>query len=178
LNEVKTNLREEKIEFDQEVKVGVMIEVPSAAMTADLLAKEADFFSIGTNDLIQYTLAVDRVNEQTDKFYDPGHPAILRLIKQTIEAAHHNKIPVGLCGEMSSEPILALILLGMGLDEFSMSAASILQIKMLIRSVRYEDARELAADVMSLSTGEEVEEFSKKRLQELAPNIINSEKDY
>ena len=177
LNEVKASLRDEKIAFNEDIQVGVMIETPSAAVTSDMLARDADFFSIGTNDLVQYTLAVDRVNEQTDQFYEPGHPAILRLIKQTIESAHAQNIPVGLCGEMASEPTLALILLGMGLDEFSMSSASILQIKKLIRSVRYEDTKVLAADVMNLSTGEEVGDYSKKMLQELVPDIIRNEKE-
>jgi len=175
LNEVKVSLKDEKIPFDENLLIGTMIEVPSAAMTVDILAKETDFFSIGTNDLIQYTLAVGRFNEQADSIYEPGHPAILRLIKNTIEAAHKENIPVGLCGEMSSEPALALILLGLNLDEFSMSSVSILQIKKLIRSVSLEDARKLADEVLQLSTGEEVEELSKKRLQELAPNTINTE---
>ena len=144
-------------------------------MTADLLAKESDFFSIGTNDLIQYTLALDRLNEQADSVYEPGHPAILRLIKRTIEAAHKENIKVGLCGEMSSEPMLALILLGLNLDEFSMSAVSILQIKKLIRSVSFKDAKKLSEDVLQLSTGEEVEELSRERLQELAPDTVSIE---
>ena len=175
LREVMTNLKDEKIAFDEDILVGVMIEVPSAAMTSDMLAKEADFFSIGTNDLVQYTLAVDRVNQQTDDLYDPGHPAILRLIKRTIEAAHKENISVGLCGEMSSDPVLALVLLGLNLDEFSMSPVSIPQIKKLIRSVSLKDAQGVAEEVMQLSTGEEVGELSRKRLQELAPDIINDE---
>ncbi len=175
LKEVKTSLRDEGIPFDESLSVGAMIEVPSAAITADMLAKQADFFSIGTNDLIQYTLAVDRLNEQADCVYEPGHPAILRLIKQTVEAAHKENIPVSLCGEMSSDPVLALILLGLDLDELSMSSGSILQIKKLIRSVHFKDAQKLAGEVLRLSTGEEVEELSRRRLLELAPEILNEE---
>ena len=176
LNEVKQNLKDEKIPFDEKIPVGVMIEVPSAAMTADLLAKEADFFSIGTNDLIQYCLAVDRVDEKTADLYEPGHPAILRLIKNTIDAAHKEKITAGLCGEMANEPALALILLGMNLDEFSMSPLYILQIKELIRSVNLKDAQKLAEDVLTLSDGKEVEELSRAVLKKIAPHVIVSDR--
>jgi phosphotransferase system enzyme I (PtsI) len=171
LDEVKDHLKAKKVPFNEKIEVGVMIEVPSAAMTADLLAKEADFFSIGTNDLIQYTLAVDRVSEQSANLYEPSHPAMLRLIKNTIDAAHKENIKVGLCGEMASEPLLALLLLGMNLDDFSMSPLNLLQIKKLIRCVKYKDVKSFTEEVLDLSTGEEVEEMCRTRLKQLAPDF-------
>jgi phosphotransferase system enzyme I (PtsI) len=176
LDEVKAELRQQKISFDKDMKVGIMIEVPSAAMIVDLLAKEVDFFSIGTNDLVQYTLAIDRVNEQTADLYEPGHPAILRMIKNTIDAAHKEGIEVGLCGEISGEPMYALLLLGLGLDDFSMSPSSLPQIKKLIRSVSFKNAQELAREAFKLSTGREVEDLCRARLKQLAPDIIGLDK--
>jgi len=167
LNEAKDELHKEGLAYDKNIQVGVMIEVPSAAMTADLLAKECDFFSIGTNDLIQYSLAVDRTNEKIAYLYEPAHPAVLRLIKNVIDSAHKAGIWVGMCGEMAGEPALGLILLGMGLDEFSMPAFVIPEIKQVIRSVSLEAAREIAEQALRLSTGIEVEEFSQKKLREL-----------
>jgi len=176
LDEVKSDLIDRDLPFDANMQVGVMIEVPSAAVTADLLAKKADFFSLGTNDLIQYTLAVDRVNEQTASLYEPAHPAVLRLIKNTIDAAHKENIKVGLCGEMASEPILAVILLGLNLDEFSMSPLSILQIKKIIRNLRFKDVRKLSAEVLSFSTGQEVEVFIRSRLKDLVSNFVMTDR--
>lgn len=167
LSEVKRSLNDEKISFDPELKVGVMIEVPSAVMTADVLAKEADFFSIGTNDLIQYSLAVDRVNEKTAHLYEPSHPAILRMIQRTVDAAHNEEIHVGICGEMASDPVMAFLLIGMGLDELSMSSTSILSIKKMIRSVRLSDVQRVCVEAMELSTGVEIEEFVSTQMRKL-----------
>lgn len=175
LEEVKDNLHHEEITFDKTIEIGVMIEVPSAALIADLLAKQVNFFSIGTNDLIQYTLAVDRTNEQTAHLYEPGHPAILKLIKSVIDAGHKNKISVSLCGEMSAEPALALLLLGLGLDEFSMPPSAILQIKELIRSVTFKDGQKLATKALTLASGSEVDEYSRMRLKKLVPHIMSVE---
>jgi phosphotransferase system enzyme I (PtsI) len=167
LEEAKEELRRENIPFDNEIEVGVMIEVPSAAMTADLLAQEANFFSIGTNDLIQYSLAVDRTNEKVAYLYEPTHPAVLRMIKGIIEAAHNAGIWVGMCGEMAGEPAFVLMLLGLGLDEFSMPPLVIPQIKYIIRSITLSQAQEFAREVLKLSTGREVAEFSQVRLKEI-----------
>lgn len=174
LDEVRQELRNEGVAFNEKMPVGVMIEVPSAALIADLLAREVDFFSIGTNDLVQYTLAVDRVNEQTADLYEPGHPSVLRLIQMTVEAAHRENIHVGLCGEMASEPVLVLILLGLNIDELSMTPMSLLQIKELIRSVSYEKVQQLAQQVIGFSTAQEVVAFSEQRLGELAPHILKA----
>ncbi len=170
LEDVKRSLREEHIPFEDAMKVGAMIEVPSAVMTADALAKESDFFSIGTNDLIQYTLAVDRVNEKTAHLYEPAHPAVLRMIQRTIEEGHKEGIPVGLCGEMGSDPVLALVLLGLGIDALSMSPSSVLTIKKLIRSLKYSDAQRIAGQAMQMLTGQEVEEYVSIELNRLLPN--------
>ena len=170
LNQVKTALRDEKIPFDEQLKVGIMIEVPAAVMTAEALARETDFFSIGTNDLIQYTLAVDRVNEKTAHLYEPAHPAVLKMIQKTIDAGHNEGIHVALCGEMASDPLFAFLLLGMGIDEFSMSAASILMVKRMIRSVKLQDAQRIAYEAMQLATGQEVEEFVDVQLRKFLPS--------
>jgi len=167
LGEAKEELRQKGLEFNDKIEVGVMVEVPSAAMTADILAKEADFFSIGTNDLIQYSLAVDRSNEKVAYLYDPAHPAILRLVKSIIDAAHQFKIKVAMCGEMAGEPSLALILLGLGLDDFSLPPQVIPELKYLIRAVSFKAAQEIAVQALKLSTGKEVEEFSQNILEEI-----------
>jgi len=171
LNECKNELRAKHIDFNEDIEVGAMIEIPSAALTSDLLAKEVDFFSIGTNDLIQYSLAVDRANEKIAYLYRPMHPAVLRLIKNIIDAGHRQNIWVGMCGEMAGESGFSLILLGMGLDEFSMSPVAIPEIKYTIRNVKFSEAQKIAETALSLPTAEEVEEFIKIKLSELVPAL-------
>ena len=172
LHEVQQELSREHVPFNPDLEVGAMIEVPSAAMTCDLLASEADFFSIGTNDLIQYSLAVDRVNEKIAYLYEPTHPAILRLIKQIIDIGHTANIWVGMCGEMAGEPALTLLLLGMGLDEFSTSPVQLPIIKQVIRSVEYTFARSVAEQALKLRTGKEVETFLQASLKQVAPALV------
>ena len=167
LDEAKQELRIKKMPFDEDIQVGAMIEVPSAAMTADILAQEADFFSIGSNDLIQYSLAVDRANEKVAYLYEPSHPAILRLIKNVIDSAHKADINVGMCGEMAGEPSFALILLGLGLDEFSMPPQIIPELKYLVRSITLDRVKEIAEGALRLSTGKEVAEYAQERLREI-----------
>lgn len=167
LNEVKEELDRKGVKYDKNIKVGIMVEIPSAAVTADLLAKEVDFFSIGTNDLCQYTLAVDRMNERIKDYYKPFNPAILRLIKNVIDASHKEGIFTAMCGEMAGDPLITVILLGLGLDEFSMSASSIPNIKNIIRNVSYEKAKEFTEMVLNMSTPDEIEDASKKFLYDI-----------
>lgn len=157
--ECKEELRAEGKPFDENIAVGIMVEIPAAAMSADILAKEVDFFSIGTNDLIQYTMAADRMNEHISHLYQPFHPAVLRLIENVINASHQAGIWTGMCGEMAGEVLAAPILLGMGLDEFSMSATSIPQVKKVIRSLTLAQAKEIKKKAMSLSTAEEIHRY-------------------
>ncbi|MFU0782009.1 MAG: Phosphoenolpyruvate-protein kinase (PTS system EI component in bacteria) [Thermoanaerobacterium thermosaccharolyticum] len=167
LNEVKEELDAKGIKYDKNIKVGIMVEIPSAAVTADILAKEVDFFSIGTNDLCQYTLAVDRMNERIKDYYKPFNPAILRLIKNVIDASHKEGIFTAMCGEMAGDPLTTVILLGLGLDEFSMSASSIPNIKNIIRNVSYEKTKEFTEMVLNMSTPDEIEDASRKILYDI-----------
>jgi phosphotransferase system enzyme I (PtsI) len=158
LEEVKEELRREGHPFTADVPVGIMVELPAAAFTTDLLAREAEFFSIGTNDLIQFALGIDRVNEHVGYLYRPLHPGILRTVRFVIDAAHAAKRPVAMCGEMAGDPSFALVLLGLGLDELSMNPTAIPLVKSVIRSVTAKSARELALGVLDLPTPDEIEE--------------------
>lgn len=162
LEETKEDLRREGIDFKEDIPIGIMIEVPSAALTADILAKEVQFFSIGTNDLIQYTIAVDRGNEKIAYLYEPFHPGVLRLLNTIIESAHNQGISVGMCGEMAGDPIASVILLGLGLDEYSMSSFGIPEIKKIIRSISLTEAEELVGIILDMRSFEEIDEYVKQ----------------
>lgn len=153
---VKQELRADGISFDEGIKVGIMVETPAAAMIADKIIKEVDFFSIGTNDLTQYTLAVDRCNEKIANLYQPFHPAVLRLIKQVIEASHKYNKWTGMCGEFAGDERGVLLLIGMGLDEFSMGAISIPNIKKTIRNLSFTEMKKVAEKALNMTTPEEV----------------------
>jgi phosphotransferase system enzyme I (PtsI) len=163
LAEARVELDRDGIPYDRDLQVGIMVEIPSAAVTADLLAKEVDFFSIGTNDLIQYTLAVDRMNERISYLYEPLHPAVLRLIKQVIDASHRAGKWTGMCGEMAGDVVATPILLGLGLDEFSMSPGSIPRVKKVIRALGYQEAREIADRVLTMEDPAEIRSWLQAR---------------
>lgn len=158
VEEVKKELLDESIQFAT-VEIGIMIEIPSAAVISDILAKEVDFFSIGTNDLIQYSIAVDRLNGKIASLYDPFHPAVLRLIKLVIDNAHKAGKHVGMCGEMAGDMSAILLLLGMGLDEFSMNASGILGVRKLIREAKFEDTRKMVSEVLQLDSSDDIREY-------------------
>jgi phosphotransferase system enzyme I (PtsI) len=169
VEEAKAELRKRRVAYNREIPVGIMVEIPSAAMVADLLAREVDFFSIGTNDLIQYALAIDRVNEHVSYLYEPLHPAILRLIRRTVDGAHDAGIPVSMCGEMAGEPFYTYVLLGLGLDELSMNATSIALVKRILRkSVAYE-AKEFSGGLLLRETAAEIGKILRKKLEDIFP---------
>lgn len=163
LEETKEELRSEGVPFDAGLAVGIMVETPAAAVEADLLAKYVDFFSIGTNDLIQYTLAVDRMNERVSDLYEPLHPSVLRLIKYVIDAAHRAGKQAGMCGEMAGDSAATAILLGLGLDEFSMSASSICRIKEVVRTLTMEKSRRIARQALELDNPGEIRALAEQQ---------------
>lgn len=166
LDECKAELTAEGKEFNKDIKVGIMIEVPAAAVISPILAKYVDFFSIGTNDLCQYTLAVDRMNEAIGSLYQPLHPGVLRLIKHVIDASHEQGKFTGMCGELAGDPVATMILLGLGLDEFSMTASSIPLIKNILRSVSKAECEEVANKALTMDTAEEITGYAKSVLIE------------
>jgi len=171
VEQAKAELRVRGLPFDEHMKIGVMIEVPSAALMAGEIAREVDFVSIGTNDLIQYLLAVDRTNSVVASLYQEFHPAVLRSIKQIIDASHKSKVWVGMCGEMAGDPLAVILLVGLGLDEFSVVPAVLPEVKKIIRSIKYKEAKRIAEKALRFSTEEEVEQYLREVIKEKFPEI-------
>jgi phosphotransferase system enzyme I (PtsI) len=174
LEKCKAELRAEKIPFDEKMETGAMIEIPSAALVADALAKKVNFFSIGSNDLIQYTLAADRTNEKVSHLYEPTHPSILRLIKMTVDAAHARGIWVGVCGEIAGDPVLAPLLVGLGVDELSTAPAAIDSVKYIIRRIKNEEVRQLAEFALQCESPGEIAARCQAFAYQTAPSLFEN----
>ncbi len=172
LEEVKKELKKEKVPFDTKMPVGAMIEVPAAVTLADLLTQYADFFSIGTNDLIQYALAIDRVNKQVADMYQPLHPAVLRMVRDVVQVARQAGIPVAMCGEMAGDPLYIPVLLGLGVEELSMNAMAIPVVKRVIRMTALAEAKEFARKALLLHTVEEVNDYVTREMDRRFPDIF------
>jgi phosphoenolpyruvate-protein phosphotransferase (PTS system enzyme I) len=172
VQEYQNELRAENIPFDPDIEIGAMIEIPSAAISADILARRVKFFSLGTNDLIQYSLAVDRLNERIAHLYDPTHPAVVRLIKWTAEAAERKGLWCGVCGEMAGDPLLTPLLLGLGVTELSMAPPIVPQVKYLIRRLKLDDARKLAEFALNCDSGRTIFERSEALARRIAPSLF------
>jgi phosphoenolpyruvate-protein phosphotransferase (PTS system enzyme I) len=173
LAEVKEDLEEEGISFNRDLPVGTMIEVPSAALMADALAREVDFFSIGTNDLIQYTLAADRTNETVASLYSAGDPAVLRLLEMVIKAAREQDVEVSVCGEMSGDPLYTMLLLGLGLEQLSVTPQNVPEIKKIIRSVTLEEAKNVAREALSFDTARDVNNYLREVTRRILPEVVS-----
>jgi phosphoenolpyruvate-protein phosphotransferase (PTS system enzyme I) len=169
LEECKAELKAEGRAFDQRLRVGSMIEIPSAAMAADLLARECDFFSVGTNDLIQYLLAIDRVNDRIAHLYEPTHPAVLRTLRHIVVEAHRAKIKVSVCGEMAGDPNYTALLFGLGVDELSMTPPLLPAAKYILRNMKLSDARKLAQQALAMDSPRAIQrlcaDFAEERLR-------------
>jgi phosphotransferase system enzyme I (PtsI) len=174
VDEYKRELDREGVPFNRNIDIGAMIEIPSAAVAADALARRVQFFSVGTNDLIQYSLAVDRLNEKIAHLYEPTHPAILRLIKMTVDAAHKQGIWAGVCGEMAGDPIMTPLLLGLGVDELSAAPPNVPQIKYLVRRLKMSEARELADFALACESGAEILSRATALVQKVAPSLFEN----
>ena len=172
VEEYKGELRRENVPFNENLEIGVMIEIPSAALAAEALAKKVKFFSVGTNDLIQYSLAVDRLNEKIAHLYEPTHPAILRLIRMTVEAARKNGIWVGVCGEMAGDPLVAPLLLGLGVEELSVAPLNVPKIKFLIRRMKMNEAKELADCALHQDSGQDILKNCGDYVRGVAPSLF------
>ncbi len=172
LEQVKSELENEHKPFNENIDIGVMIEVPSAALLADKLAAEVDFLSIGTNDLVQYILAVDRGNERVAYLYKHLHPAVLRMIKHIIIAGHQEGVWVGMCGEMASDPLATVILLGLDLDEFSVSPMAVPEIKKIIRSIDYREAVRITNKALEFEKASDVERFMTKVMRQKFKDLV------
>ncbi len=170
--DVREELDAEGAAFDPEMPVGIMIEVPSAAITADILCSEADFLSIGTNDLVQYVMAVDRVNEKISPLYQPAHPAVLRLVRSVIDAGARAERPVSMCGEMSGDPLFTALLLGFGLRSFSAVPSALPEIKKVLRSVTIAEAKQIAQDALALTDTHQVIEFLTEKTKRIIPELF------
>jgi phosphotransferase system enzyme I (PtsI) len=173
LAEVKEDLEEEGIAFNRKLPIGTMIEVPSAALMAEQMAREVNFFSIGTNDLIQYTLAADRTNETVASLYSAGDPAVLRLIEMVVKAAQKHGTEVSVCGEMSGDPIYTLILLGLGIQQLSVTPHNIPEIKKIIRSISIDEATQVAQEALRLETARDVNNYLREQTRRILPEVIN-----
>jgi phosphoenolpyruvate-protein phosphotransferase (PTS system enzyme I) len=175
VEEYKDELRAEKVPFDEKIEIGAMIEIPSAAVAADTLATRVKFFSLGTNDLIQYSLAVDRLNERIAHLYEPTHPAVVRLIKMTVDAADRHGIWCGVCGEMAGDPSLTPLLLGLGVGELSVAPSCLPKVKFLIRRLNMAEAKELAEFALQCHSGREILERSEALAKKVAPSLFENQ---
>jgi phosphotransferase system enzyme I (PtsI) len=174
VEQCKAELRAEKVPFDENLEIGAMIEIPSAVLIADTLAKRAKFFSIGSNDLIQYTLAIDRGNEKVTHLYQPTHPAVLRLIKMTVDAAHANGIWVGVCGQIAGDPKLAPLLIGLGVDELSAAPSVLDEVKYIIRRLKLDEARQLAEFALANESPSEIAARCEAFARQTAPSLFEN----